>query len=183
MIIRLVRPWLRTPRIYTSTHVHHQFFQRTIQTHSRPRPTQLAEDALFDHEIEEDEDNFVDDLAEDADDLQDTGNGQTGGQMRARPKGWVEPEVMRAAKREVVWLMADKSSLAKRIQEALDNRQVELAETITRLASKGKDEAVVAWNLLIKHQMAHKPYPHHDVALKLYNEVLGFSLQGQFYAG
>jgi hypothetical protein len=180
MIIRLVRPWLRTPRIYTSPRIDHRFFRRTIQTHSPPRPTKLAEDALFDHEIEEDEDNIVEDFAEDEDDLQETEHGKTGGQMRARPKGWVEPEVMRAAKREVVWLMADKSSLAKRIQEALDNRQVELAETITRLASKGKDEAVVAWNLLIKHQMAHKPYPHHDVALKLYNEVLVFPIKSDF---
>lgn len=173
MITRIAQSWLRSPRLCYVQKLDVRLYLRTLTTSSiagSPRSRQSADNILFDHEIEEDEaegEQDGDELDEIHDD--DTSLVQRDGQ---RPKGWVAPDIMRSAKREVKWLMADKTTLAKRIQEALEKGQVQLATTITRLGSnRGKDEAVVAWNLLIKHHMEQKPTPHYDVAMELFTEV------------
>jgi hypothetical protein len=181
MITRIVRPWLRLPRIYHQlpNRLEIRFFRRTIQTSSgRPRHTQPPEDALFDHELEERDDEDVEGFEEYSKYEEDSEHIDTSRSNRPKPKHWVDGEIMRAAKREVVWLMADKVSLAKRIETAVNDGQLKLAETITRLASRGPEEAVVAWNLLIKSQMDHT-VPHYDVAIKYYNEVCDFPISNR----
>lgn len=99
-------------------------------------------------------------------------NGQDGDGVDDAPARYSEEEkrAWRHAKMELAWL-PDRATLSQRIEKGLREGSFDLCLAMARLVSKKPNEAVAAWNLLIKYRMEQKPLPHCNKALALFNEV------------
>ena len=99
----------------------------------------------------------------------ETEGGNESGNQLAIKEG-MQAKALRHAKMELAWL-PNKAALAQRIERGLKDGKYELCLAMARLASKEKDSAIAAWNLIIRHRMDEKPIPHFSAAMDLFNEV------------